>query len=252
MTGPPRRIVWCWIALSAAALACSPPGKPSESDRYVRPDQVMDFAGLYARYCSGCHGADGRLGPARPLADPLYLAWAGQAAVRVAIARGVPGTSMPAWIKKLGGPLTEAQVDVLAQEVFARWASPASLAGQRLPPYSEAGARAAGSAPGDPSRGRLAYAAFCGDCHGADGRGGANGGSVVDSAFLGLVSDQMLRSAVVAGRTDLRMPDFREYQAGQPMSDQEISDVVAWLAAQRPEFPGQPYAEAMLPKKEGQ
>ncbi len=28
---------------------------------------------------------------------------------------------------------------------------------------------------------------------------------------------------------------------GRPMSAQEVSDVVAWLAAQRPQFPGQPY-----------
>jgi hypothetical protein len=28
------------------------------------------------------------------------------------------------------------------------------------------------------------------------------------------------------------------------MSAQEISDVVAWLASQRPQFPGQPYPNA--------
>jgi len=31
---------------------------------------------------------------------------------------------------------------------------------------------------------------------------------------------------------------------GAPMSGQEISDVVAWLAAQRPKVPGQPYLAA--------
>jgi hypothetical protein len=28
---------------------------------------------------------------------------------------------------------------------------------------------------------------------------------------------------------------------GKPMSSQEVSDVVAWLAAQRSKVPGQPY-----------
>lgn len=246
------RTVLCWIALGAALNACSPPGKPAESERYVRPDQVMDFDGLYRRHCSGCHGDDGRLGPARPLADPLYLAWADRDAVRRTIALGVPGTSMPAWLDERGGPLSRSQLDALVRQMFARWGDPDPLRDAQLPPYSEAEARAAGSAPGDAARGRMAYRTFCARCHGADGRGGAEAGSVVDSAFLGLVSDQALRSAVVAGRPDLGAPDFRDQLAGRPMSDREISDVVAWLAAQRPEFPGQPYAAAMLPDGESQ
>jgi hypothetical protein len=58
-----------------------------------------------------------------------------------------------------------------------------------------------------------------------------------------LVSESALRSAVIFGRIDLGMPDWRSYAAGRPMSDQEIADVVAWLASKRPHFPGQPYRE---------
>jgi hypothetical protein len=57
---------------------------------------------------------------------------------------------------------------------------------------------------------------------------------VVDPAYLALVSDQALRSAVIAGRPDLGMPDYRTAAPERPMSAQEIADVVAWLAAQRP------------------
>jgi len=57
------------------------------------------------------------------------------------------------------------------------------------------------------------------------------------------VSDQALRSAVIFGRTDLGMPDYREAKEGRAMSFQEIADVTAWLVAQRQTFPGQPYAE---------
>jgi mono/diheme cytochrome c family protein len=46
------------------------PGRPDEAERYRRPAEVRDFETLYAEQCSGCHGADGRLGPTRPLADP--------------------------------------------------------------------------------------------------------------------------------------------------------------------------------------
>src|SRR5262249_3633834 len=74
-------------------------------------------------------------------------------------------------------------------------------------------------------------------CHGASGAGGAKGKSIIDGAYLALVSDQALRSAVIAGRTDLGMPDFRG-DAQQPMQAQQIADVVAWMIAQRPKYPG--------------
>jgi cytochrome c oxidase cbb3-type subunit 3/ubiquinol-cytochrome c reductase cytochrome c subunit len=55
----------------------------------------------------------------------------------------------------------------------------------------------------------------------------------VDTAYLALVSDQALRTTVIAGRIDLGMPDWRAYIPGQPLSAQQISDVVAWLVSQR-------------------
>ena len=82
--------------------------------------------------------------------------------------------------------------------------------------------------------------------HGADGRGG-EAGSVVDPSFLALVSDQMLRTSVIAGRPDLGKPDWRGNSPTRAMTNQEISDVVAWMAAKRVPFPGQPYASAHEP-----
>ena len=90
-----------------------------------------------------------------------------------------------------------------------------------------------GSGPGDPQRGAVAYRSYCAQCHGADGGGGAKGGSVIDPAYLALVSEQALRTVVIVGRADLGKPDWRANIAGRPMSPQEISDVVAWLVSQR-------------------
>ena len=39
-------------------------------------------------------------------------------------------------------------------------------------------------------------------------------------------------------------PDWREDMPGRPMSDQEVSDVVAWLASRRAASPGQPYPDS--------
>ena len=58
--------------------------------------------------------------------------------------------------------------------------------------------------------------------------------------FLSLVSDQMLRNSVIAGRPDLGMPDWREV-GPRAMTPQEISDVVAWMVARRVPFPGPPH-----------
>jgi mono/diheme cytochrome c family protein len=231
---------WLGVLLLAVVGCDSLPGKPSEADRFVHPADVLDFATLYAQNCSGCHGAEGRLGPARALHDPLYLALAPPRALRATIRAGVAGTPMPAFAQSEGGTLSDAQIDALVEGLRKSWGGP--LAGA-LPPYSEAAAISAGLAPGDPARGREAFAVFCADCHGTEGRGSDEAGSVVDPAYLALVSDQGLRTSVIVGRKDLDTPDWRGYVRGRVMSDQEISDVVAWLVSERPTHPGQPHPE---------
>jgi len=39
------------------------------------------------------------------------------------------------------------------------------------------------------------------------------------------------------------MPDWRRYLSGRALGPEEISDVVAWLAAQRRPVPGRPGGE---------
>ena len=48
------------------------------------------------------------------------------------------------------------------------------------------------------------------------------------------MSDQVLRTVVIAGRPDIGQPDWRNDLPGHPMSDQEVTDVVGWLSSQRP------------------
>jgi hypothetical protein len=40
----------------------------------------------------------------------------------------------------------------------------------------------------------------------------------------------------------LGAPDWRGNIPGKPMTDREITDVVAWLASRRVQTPGQPYS----------
>jgi mono/diheme cytochrome c family protein len=200
----------------------------------VVPSEISDFSTLYEQNCAGCHGAEGKGGAAIALANPVYLAIADDAIVRRATASGIPGTSMPAFVQSAGGMLTDKQVDVIVGGIRERWSKPDLFHGTNPPPYSS-------SAPGDPTRGSEVYATYCSSCHGAGGRGGQKAGSIVEGSFLALVNDQELRTIVIAGRPELGAPDWRSNIPGKPMSPQEISDVVAWLAAQRTKFPGQPF-----------
>jgi mono/diheme cytochrome c family protein len=200
----------------------------------VVPSEVSDFGALYEQNCAGCHGAAGKGGAAIALANPVYLAIADDAILRHATASGIPATSMPAFAQSAGGMLTDKQVDVIVGGIREHWAKPNVLGGADPPPYSS-------STPGDSARGSEAFAKYCSSCHGAAGRGGQKASSVVDGSFLALINDQGLRTIVITGRADLGAPDWRNDVPGRPMTAQEVSDVVAWLVSQRPQFPGQPF-----------
>ena len=221
------------VVLSCMAGCDRMPGKPTEAARWRPPTQVVRFTALYSQWCSACHGVDGRLGAARPLNDPLYLALVSEDTLRTVIAKGIPHTSMPAFAQENGGNLTNKQIDILVEGMRAQWARPDAFTNVVLPPYSLHDAIAAGSGPGHVQNGAGVYTTYCAQCHGADGTGGPQGGSIIAPAYLALVSDQTLRTTVIAGRADLGKPDWRANIPTRPMSPQDISDVVAWLASYR-------------------
>ncbi len=208
------------IAAGLASAGCSRiPGRPGPEPEVVRPEEVLDFSTLYRANCTACHGENGRNGAAISLANPVYLAFA----------------------KSFGGMLTDQQVSVLAHAMTVQWGKANLLAEQSAPPY-------AATLPGDTMRGQQAFGTFCARCHGASGEGVAGDarsgkgrvGSIVDGSYLALISDQALRSITIAGQPDEGMPDWRS-DAAQPLTDQQITDIVAWLASKRAVNPGQPY-----------
>jgi len=231
------RSVGVTLVLVLTLTACDAlPGRPTAADRELLPSEVMAFDALYGRHCAGCHGADGRLGAARPLNDSVYLSLIPRDRLRTIIANGVPDTAQPASAISAGGALTERQIDALVDGLIARWGRPPMGTDLPLPPY----AAPAGTAPGDVARGQAVFASACARCHGRDGRGDEQAGSVVEPAYLALVSDQSLRTTVIAGRTDLGMPDWRGYIPGRPLTAQQVSDVVAWLVTNRAPVVGRP------------
>ncbi|MGC1619087.1 MAG: c-type cytochrome [Candidatus Acidiferrum sp.] len=223
------------LAVLLMSGCSSPPGQPKKGFETLAPSQVLDFATLYSQNCSACHGAEGKGGAAIALGDPVYLAIADDATIRKATANGVGGTSMPAFAQSAGGMLTDQQINVITTGIRSHLNKPGILDGAAPPSYLPKSA-------GNVSRGEATYKTFCESCHGPGGRGGPKGSSITDDSFLALVSDQELRTLVITGRPELGAPGWRGDVPGKPMSDQEITDVVAWLASRRSQIPGQPYS----------
>ncbi len=227
------------LATGIACLAtagCNAPGKPRQQTE-SRPDQLTDFEALYSQNCAACHGEHGKGGVALPLSNPVYLETAGVDNIERIIAAGVRGTAMPPFGKGSGGMLTDRQITILASGMESAWAGPKIA----VISYSA-------TSPGDNARGQASYATFCARCHGEDGTGlkAMHTGSIVDPSYLDLVSDQGLRSMIIAGLPDRGMPDWRSDAIDnnrRAMTEQEITDVVTWLASHRVSAPGQPYQQ---------
>ena len=202
-------------------VACDPPGKPEPET--VNRQEITDFAELYGSNCAGCHSADGKSGPGRPLNNALYLSIIPKDTLRNVIYYGRPGTAMPAWALSQGGPLTDKQVDGLVEGIEKNWSKPLQARAAALPSY-------AATTGGDPVHGKKLFGRACFMCHGS----GAPVGPVTDPAYLALASDQLLRSAVLEGWPTLGMPDYRSVNLGHALSDQDITDVVSYLSSLRP------------------
>lgn len=225
------------VSMIVLAGCSSPRGVPPKDSEIQAPNEVSDFRTLYAENCSGCHGSEGKGGAAIALADPVYLAIADDAAIRKIVANGVKGTAMPRFAQSAGGTLTDKQIDGIVTGMRSRWNQPGILNGANAPAY-------AAKSAGDSRQGEVVYGTYCASCHGTQGQGGKRGSAITNDSFLALVSDQGLRTVVITGRPELGAPDWRGNAPGRPMSDQEITDVVAWLASHRVQTPGQPYSVA--------
>jgi cytochrome c oxidase cbb3-type subunit 3/ubiquinol-cytochrome c reductase cytochrome c subunit len=210
------------------------PGRPKPGAEVPRPEQELSFQKLYQENCAGCHGTEGQKGPATNLANPEYQALIDDTTLRAIVANGQKKTMMPGFAKSSGGVLSDEQVDVIVRGIRAQWFKGNVLQGLDAPPYTA-------DKQGDPEHGKQIYSINCARCHGVTGGPPGPKGAILDSSFLALISDQTVRTTAITGRPDLGMPDWRNQMTGHPMSDQDVSDVVAWVFSQRPVTPGHPY-----------
>jgi len=185
------------LLLSLWLTGCEPWGKPVAPQK-----EVADFQTLFRDNCSGCHGTEGRGGPGRILNDGLYLAF-------------IPKES-------LRSVITPEQISVLVDGMERNWAKAVNLRGATLPAYE------ASPAVGDATRGKKLFLRDCFACHAKGGLAGP----LSDPAYLSLTTKQNLRTSIVVGRPDLGMPDYRVLNVGRALSEQDIADLVTYLAGE--------------------
>jgi cytochrome c oxidase cbb3-type subunit 3 len=218
------------IALLVGSLGCERKiGPPNDQEQLMRPENVASFDRLYKQNCSACHGESGSGGPALDLANPKYQALVDDASLKRWITFGMLGTQMPAFGEPAGGFLTSQQVDVLVAGMRARWNHKDQNAAD-MPPYSS-------NAVGNVEHGQDIFRVSCASCHQQGQQ------KITDASYLSLVSDQSLRTIVIAGRPDLGHPDWKQVPPSQSPTDQDVSDVIAYLHSLRSDTPGQPYPE---------
>ncbi|MGH8046999.1 MAG: c-type cytochrome [Chthoniobacterales bacterium] len=236
-------ILFC-VATAALQTACEkrpdfgakpgPDGRIPESWHFVgEPDPAkvwkptsaeLNFEKLYALNCIACHGMGSTIGAAISMDNQTYLNLLPADVLKNTIINGVKGTRMPGYGAVVGGDLTEAQIDVLTNGILAL-KKPLDPATGALPPYS--------APPGNAANGQALFnQSFAKDK--------PPGETYLNPAFLGLVSDQYLRTLVIVGQPELGYPDYRNFISGHPMNDQEVSDVVAWLISNRKNEYGAP------------
>lgn len=221
------------IALIVSSAGCHRSiGPPNDEEELMRPDHVLSFDRLYTQNCSACHGENGSGGPALDLANPQYQALVDDDSLKHWITSGMPDTEMPAFGESAGGFLTPRQVDALVNGMRSRWAH-ADRKAIDMPRYSS-------DAIGAAERGHGVFQANCISCHQEQKQ------KITNTSYLALVSDQSLRTIIIAGRSDIGNPDWQQVRPGQPLTDQEVSDIVAYLHSLRSDTPGQPYPETSM------
>jgi cytochrome c oxidase cbb3-type subunit 3 len=224
----------CLLVVGALfPVACRQSGVDDSVDPTQKP---AAFSRLFSKHCSGCHGAEGKLGPAPPLNDPLFVAIIPEEELTRVIRQGRPSSLMPAFNEEQGGELTVEQIKTLVSGIRSRWGPPSAQEYAGAPAYQLELPNSAEKRKEYANQGQKWFAQICARCHGKNGEGN-DAGALRSPPFLALISDQALRRIVITGRPDLGMPDYvglgRKRKSRKPLNSQEITEIVSLLVSWR-------------------
>ncbi|MCJ7677969.1 MAG: c-type cytochrome [Anaerolineales bacterium] len=210
-----------WIALVLAALL-------SVGAAYAHEGGDPEHGGrLFVENCAVCHGVDGKGRVGANLTD--FPGISINAALIETIRQGIPGTRMPAWGQENGGPLTQNDIEDLAEYILVAFSGTEPLA--PLPTYQPVPVTPIPGIPGDAQSGSVVFQANCTVCHGAQGQGGI-GGKLAKS-WPGNEPLAYVLKVVGDGIPGATMPAWLQANGG-PLNAAEVADVSAYVLTLRP------------------
>ncbi len=222
------------IVFGLAFYIVNEPQRLISAQNEILTTQLDEAMTLYAENCAVCHGLNGEgIGSTPPLNNPALASMPYDELFKT-IARGRYGTSMPAWSKDDGGPLSDYQISVLVSLVQSGdWQSTGdrvvNLGLAPLTPFTTQPdpallERIAALPDGETLKSAvLLYADSCVACHGANGLGTALAPALNDTDTRAKSADELTRT-ITLGLPGTRMSAW----SGQ-LTPEEISGLVTLI-----------------------
>ena len=213
------------IVFALAFYIASEPNRIVSSQGQILNTQLDDAMTLYAENCAVCHGLNGEgIGATPPLNIPALQSMPYDDLFKT-IARGRFQTSMPAWSKDDGGPLSDYQIGELAALIESgNWKETGdrvvNLGLAPLIPFTmdpdPALLEIVGTLPNGATlqTAITIYASQCVACHGADGLGTGIAPALNDPAVREKTADELTRTiaygnagSLMAGWSNVLAPE---------------------------------------------
>jgi mono/diheme cytochrome c family protein len=162
--------------------------------------------------------------------------------VKSVVEEGIPGSPMPAWSQKNGGPLTDADIEALMFYILS-WQTGGIPALSPTPTFTpRPPITPVPNVEGDPNRGAVLYTENCAVCHGANGEGRI--GATLVKVWPAIRPDLSIRTTIERGVPGSPMPGWSQANGG-PLTGEEIDDIVAFIISR--EVPPPPAELAPTP-----
>ena len=194
---------------SSASSSSSVSSSPSSAPPAVSAE-VTAGAAAYTKYCALCHGPEAKgyaADNAPSLVSETFLRSATDSFIASGISIGRPGTPMAPYSARLGGPLSDQQIDQIV--AFLRSRGPAA---EVLTAVAE----------GNAEQGKPLFLALCSTCHGDGPK--RNAPRLDLPAFLHSATNSFMDFAIRHGRPGTPMEPF----AGR-LAQNQIDDIIAYL-----------------------
>ncbi len=193
---------------------------PDMLQKSGEPVLQPDGAGLFAAYCSACHGPDGmgtqqeelhEIGPAVAHSSFLAIVEPGFLDYKIFYSGS---KTMPAWGKS--GGLSSEEISRVTGFLLGTKSDPPTL-------------KAVKQTEGVPRFGRVIFNNRCASCHGVDGEYETDliGPTVTSPEFMSYSSDESLHLMITKGRSGTAMPSWYF------LPGRDIADLLAFMRTQR-------------------